>query len=72
MPHIRVNDDVYRLIRRLAQAEIPEAGRRLADGDWEIPVADDMYELIDTARLPGESFGACITRLITPRMGGSQ
>jgi hypothetical protein len=72
MPRITVTDEIYRLIRRVARDEFPEPGRRLPDGQWELPVAADLYELLDVARLPGESFNGVLVRMLHDRMGGSR
>lgn len=72
MAPIIVTEEVYRLIRRLAREEFPEAGRRLSDGQWNVPIARDSYDLLEAARLPGESFSAVIVRILHDRMGGSR
>lgn len=35
-------------------------------------MADDLHDLLDAARLPGESFSAVIVRFLSDRMGGSR
>jgi hypothetical protein len=36
----------------------------LADGDWLVPVEDDIYERIQDARLPGETDDDTVQRML--------
>ena len=54
MKTIRINDATNRAIAAATILPYRGTGRRLTDGDWLIELADDTYERIQGARLPGE------------------
>lgn len=68
MRSIPLSEDVYHLVQRVAQMEFPDPGQKIASNCWELPVADDRYELLEAMRLPGESFSTLIVRVLRDRL----
>ena len=63
MKTIRISDATHRAIVETAVLPYRGTGRRLTDGDWLIEFADDTYERIEGARLPGETDDAIVRAL---------
>ncbi len=64
MKTIRISDATHRAIAEAAVLPYRGTGRRLTDGDWLIELADDTYERIEGARLPGETDDDAIVRAL--------
>jgi hypothetical protein len=62
MPDIEINEEC----RALIAAEIPfkQAGRRLPNGNWQMPVDAETWTWLQKVRLHGESMSDCIIRVI--------
>ncbi|MBR0697144.1 hypothetical protein [Bradyrhizobium lablabi] len=62
MPDIEINEEC----RALIAAEFPfeETGRRLPNGNWQLPVDAETLKCLQKVRRPGESMSDCIIRAI--------
>jgi hypothetical protein len=62
MPDIEITDEC----RALIAAEFPfeESGRRLPNGNWQLPVDAETLRRLQKVRLRGESISDCIIRMI--------
>lgn len=68
MSRIIVSDDVYRLIQRVANSEFSAPATPLDEERWVLPLASDVYDRVEAARLPGEPMDSCMLRLLSPHM----
>jgi hypothetical protein len=64
MKTIVVSDMTYALVANAAIAPFISTGRQLPSGQWEVPVSDDVYTVITTARIGEESIDDTIQRLL--------
>lgn len=71
MPTIRLTTVTMRLIRSQALPgfDFLRTARRRDDGDWDVPVDDEVTYTIATARLPGESDDDVVARLVRAAVG---
>jgi hypothetical protein len=62
MPDIEIIEEC----RSLIAAEFPfeETGRRLPNGNWQMPVDAETWKRLQKVRLHGESISDCIIRVI--------
>ena len=62
MPDIEITEEC----RALMAAEFPleESGRRLPNGNWELPVDAETLRRLQKVRRCGESISDCIIRVI--------
>lgn len=62
MPDIEITEEC----RSLIAAEFPfeETGRRLPNGNWQMPVDAETWKRLQKVRLHGESISDCIIRVI--------
>jgi hypothetical protein len=62
MPDIEITEEC----RALIAAEFPfeESGRRLPNGNWQLPVDAETLRRLQKVRLCGESISDCIIRVI--------
>jgi hypothetical protein len=62
MPHIEINEEC----RALIAAEFPfeQTGRRLPNGNWQMPVNAETWKRLQKVRLQGESMSNCIIRVM--------
>ena len=72
MKVIIVSDETKHLIdaQALPGYTIRRSATRLPDGRWTIPVDDEVFEHIDTVRLPGETDDDTVSRLLRLAIGG--
>jgi len=71
MPMIRITSETLQLIREQSSPGfrfVPTARRR-PDGDWDLPVDDDVAYSIGMARLPGEADDDVVSRLVREAIG---
>ena len=69
MKTIRISDATHRAIAEAAVLPYRGTGRQLPNGDWLIDLADDTYERIEGARLPGETDDDTILRALHVHSG---
>ena len=71
MPMIRLKDETQRLLREqtLPGYAFVAAGSRRRDGDWDVPVDDEVALAIAEARLPGETDDDVVQRLVRKAIG---
>ena len=62
MPDIEVTDECRALI--VAEFPFEESGRRLPNGNWQLPVDAETLRRLQKVRLHGESISDCIIRVI--------
>ena len=62
MPDIEVTDECRALI--VAEFPFEESGRRLSNGNWQLPVDAETLRRLQKVRLHGESVSDCIIRII--------
>jgi hypothetical protein len=64
MPRLIVNDETKRLIEAHADPSLPwvETGRRLASGQWEIPISEATASGLSQIRLFGETDDEVLVR----------
>ena len=62
MPDIEINEEC----RALIAAEFPfkQTGRRLPNGNWQMPVDAETWKWLQKVRLHGESMSDCVIRVI--------
>jgi len=62
VPNLEITDECHALIA----AEFPfgETGRRLPNGNWQIPTDPQTWQWLQKVRLHGESISDCIIRVI--------
>lgn len=62
MPDIEITEEC----RALIAAEFPfeQIGRRLPNGNWQMPVDAETWRRLQKQRLRGESISDCIIRVI--------
>ena len=72
MKIITVSDETKHLIDAQVQPgyDLRQTAARLRDGRWTIPVDDEVFEHIDTVRLPGETDDDTVSRLLRLAIGG--
>ncbi len=64
MKTIKVSEATYRAIAEAAILPFRSTAKRMADGDWRVPVEEDTYERLQDARLPGETDDDTVQRMI--------
>lgn len=64
MKTIKVSETTYRAIAEAAILPFRSTAKRMTDGDWLIPVEDDVHERLQDERLPGENDDDTIQRMI--------
>ena len=69
MKTVRISDAAYRDIADAAIYPFHSTARRLPDGDWVVPVDDEVYQRIEDNRLPGESDDDVILRALHVHSG---
>jgi hypothetical protein len=62
MPDIEITDECRALIA--AEFTLEESGRRLPNGNWQLPVDAETLRRLQRARRRGESISDCIIRII--------
>jgi hypothetical protein len=62
MPDIEITEECRALIA--AEFPLEESGRRLPNGNWQLPVDAETMRRLQKARLHGESISECIIRII--------
>ena len=62
MPDIEINEEC----RALIAAEFPfeRTGRRLPNGNWQMPVDAETWKRLQKVRLHGELMSDCVIRVI--------
>lgn len=63
MTIINITDEAHRAIRSRAEGEFTQTGTRRADGSWDVPLAEDVIERIESVQLQGETLSDVILRL---------
>lgn len=71
MPMVRLSNDTVEL---LLQQTTPgfrfvSTATRRENGEWDVPVNDDVAHKIAIERLPGESDEDCVARLVRAAIG---
>ena len=69
MKTIRISDATNRAIAEAAVYPFHSTATRLLDGDWLVPVDDEVYQRIDDSRLPGETDDDVILRVLHVHSG---
>lgn len=71
MKIITVGDETKRLIddQALPGYAIRQTATRLPDGQWSIPIDDEVFRHIDSARQPGETDNDTVSRLLRLAVG---
>ena len=71
MPTIRLTTDTMRLIRSQALPgfDFLSTARRRLDGDWDVPVDDDVAYRIALKRMPGETDDDVVSRPVRAAIG---
>ena len=69
MRTIRISDATNRAIADAAIYPFRATAKRLADGDWLVPVDDEVYQRIEDKRLPGETDDDVILRALHVHSG---
>ncbi len=64
MKTIRVSDATYQAIADLAGFSFRSTGTHVGDGDWLVPISDELWHRLQQARVPGESDDDTLMRLI--------
>lgn len=64
MKTIKLSDAAYRALAGKAILPFHSTGTRQADGSWLVPAEEETYEWLEQIRLPGESDGDLIQRII--------
>ncbi|HTO65640.1 MAG TPA: hypothetical protein VMM15_30820 [Bradyrhizobium sp.] len=62
MPDIEITDECRALIA--AEFPLEESGRRLPNGNWQLPVDAETLRRLQKMRRDGESVSDCIIRTI--------
>lgn len=62
MPNIEITEECRALIA--AEFPVEETGRRLPNGNWQVPVDMKTWTCLHKVRLHGESISDCIIRVI--------
>lgn len=62
MPDIEITDECRALIA--AEFPVEESGRRLPNGNWQVPVDAETLKRLQKVRRHGESVSDCIIRII--------
>lgn len=65
MKTIVVSDMTYALVANAAISPFISTGRQLPSGQWEVPVSNDVYDVLIVSRMGEESIDDTIQRLIT-------
>jgi hypothetical protein len=70
MPDIEITEECRSLIA--AEFPVEEIGRRLPNGNWQMPVDAETWKRLQNLRLHNESISDCIIRviIITQHRGG--
>ncbi len=66
---IRVSEATYQAIADLAGFAFRSTGTREDDGNWLVPISDELWDRLQQARLPGESDDDTLMRLIRSSRG---
>ncbi len=66
---IKISDATNRAIADAAIYPFHSTAKRLPDGDWVVPVDDEVYQRIEDNRLPGESDDDVILRVLHVHSG---
>jgi hypothetical protein len=61
MLHIEITEECRALIESAVE---PPTGRRLPNGNWQIPVNEVTWERLQQLRKPGETISDCIIRVM--------
>lgn len=61
MLHIEITEECRALIESAVESP---TGRRLANGNWQIPVNDVTWERLQQLRRQGETISDCIIRVM--------
>ena len=69
MKTIRISDATNREIMNAATGRFRQTAKRLLGGDWLVPVDDEVHQLIEDNRLPGESDDDVVMRVIHKYFG---
>ncbi len=69
MKTIRVSDATYQAIADLAGFSFRSTGTHVGDGDWLVPISDELWHRLQQARLPGERDDDTLMRLIRSSRG---
>lgn len=71
MPMIKVSDHTLQLIRDQTRSGFSFActATRRADGQWDVPVDDEVAMKIATVRLPDETDDDVVSRLVRTAIG---
>jgi hypothetical protein len=71
MPMVRLSNDTIQLLRQQTTPGFTfvRTAKRREDGDWDVPVDDEVAFEIAVERLPGESDDDCVARLVRAAIG---
>lgn len=70
MPYVLISDRAHEMILMKADWELRGTPQQQSDGNWSVPISDELHADLEAARFPGESLNACIVRVL-PTWTGS-
>jgi hypothetical protein len=62
MPDIEMTEECHALI--VAELAFEPIGRRLPNGNWQVPIDGELWQRLQKLRRRGESISDCIIRVI--------
>lgn len=65
MKTIVVSDMTYALVANAAIYPFISTGSQLPSGQWEVPVSDDVYDVLQRLKFENESIDDVIQRYLT-------
>lgn len=65
MKTIVVSDMTYALVANAAVKPFVSTGKQLPSGQWEVPVSDDVFEVLERLRFSNETIDDVIQRYLT-------
>ena len=69
MKTIKISDATNRAIADAAIYPFHSTAKRLPDGDWLVPVDEEVYQKIEANRLPGETDDDVVLRALHVHSG---
>lgn len=64
MPNVEISDHCHAVILSAARYPFKETGKRLLNGNWLIPLSEDVWTRVITCKHPNETMSDAIERII--------
>lgn len=69
MKLVELTDEAHRAVRAEATSPFRQTARRLPNGNWAVPLSEDVVDALERARLPGETASDAVLRAVAINKG---